>query len=294
MQVLDQPSAVTESNVESRLSSSIDNSDEISSPHIGKWNKLVSQTNWEKGTCILNWRSELAAAGLPGTAYSDDSWSKRVGISPQHTGRLRRVAERFADKQSSYTGLYWSHFNAAFDWDDAELWLEGAVQNGWSVTQMKVQRAETVGASDDMKPREEDIFTGEIEEDSYFSPESVHRQTPQTIEERTAVIGAADITEGFDAGSGQSAEPSDTPSNRKAAKPNKKTPLAAGALENITTAVALAKLQCLHLPEDFTEALEKLMLSVLNHKAAGWKKVSQQELADLFDLLKTLVYAVEG
>jgi len=45
---------------------------------------------------------------------------------------------------SQYEGLYWSHLQAALDWDDAEMWLEGAIQNQWSVSQMRGQRWETL------------------------------------------------------------------------------------------------------------------------------------------------------
>ncbi|MDR3181974.1 MAG: hypothetical protein LBT89_03490 [Planctomycetaceae bacterium] len=294
MQILDQPSVVAEDRLTGGTVGNItgdaaDNSDELSAPHIGQWNRLVSQTNWEKGTCILRWRSDIIAAGLPNTVYSDDAWGRRVGISPQHVSRLRRVAERFADTQKNYAGVYWSHFNAALDWDDAELWLEGAVQNGWSVAQMKVQRAETVGALEDLKPRDEDIYVAEIEEDSYYTAESVNRQAPQTIEERTAAIGAADITEGFDAGEVKLPESPETKPSKKPKKPV----AVPGAAENTSTAEALSKLQCLSLPEEFAEPVESLKLALLNHKAAGWKQVPQQCLADLFDSFKALVYSVD-
>ncbi|GHT21198.1 hypothetical protein FACS189419_01700 [Planctomycetales bacterium] len=261
------------------------NSDELSTPHIRKWQKLVSQTNWEKGTLILQWRNDLIAAGMPNSAYSDESWARRVDISPQHTGRLRRTAERFAGKQKDYAGLYWSHFNAALDWDDAELWLEGAVQNGWSVSQMKVRRAETVGATEELKPREEDIYVGEIGEDPY------RESTPSSVVPRTSVIGAADITEGFDADKIQDTEP--VKPEKKPKKERQKPIEAVAAFENITTAVALSKLQCLQLPADVMDAIEPMKLAVLNHKAAAWKEVTQAELANCFDLFKSLIYSTE-
>ena len=48
--------------------------------------------------------------------------------------------------REEYPGLYWSHFQAALDWDDAEMWLEGAVQNRWSIAQMQGERSRTLGA----------------------------------------------------------------------------------------------------------------------------------------------------
>ena len=94
--------------------------------HIGRWRGLVSTTNWEKGKIIADWRQDLKDGGAPQAEYSDESWSQLVGdVTPQHVGRLRRVHERFHETWKSYDGLYWTHFLAALDWDDSEMWLEG-------------------------------------------------------------------------------------------------------------------------------------------------------------------------
>src|SRR5262245_43352611 len=103
--------------------------DEVSLPFVGRWNHLVSDTNWEKGRIICQWREALQVTKVSPVEYSDEAWSRRVGgVTGQHVGRLRRVFQRFGDSYSRYHGLYWSHFYAALDWDDAEMWLEGAVQ----------------------------------------------------------------------------------------------------------------------------------------------------------------------
>lgn len=126
---------------------------ESSRPFVGNWHSVVSQTNWEKGRIIHEWRHRLADQGVAARLYSDPAWSRLVGeVTPQHVGRLRRVWERFGETQSSYSGLYWSHFLAALDWDDAEMWLEGAVQSHWSVSKMRYQRWETMGAVESQKP----------------------------------------------------------------------------------------------------------------------------------------------
>ena len=118
-----------------------------SNEYLGRWNRLVSTTNWEKGRIVAEWREALIEAGAPAAAYTDEAWSRRVGsVTPQHTGRLRRVYQRFASMREAYPGLYWSHFQAALDWDDAEMWLEGAVQNRWSISQMQGERSRTLGA----------------------------------------------------------------------------------------------------------------------------------------------------
>src|SRR5271167_2615244 len=87
-----------------------------SNEYLGRWNRLVSTTNWEKGRIVAEWREALIEAGAAAVVYSDEAWSRRVGsVTPQHTGRLRRVFQRFAAKRETYRGLYWSHFQAGLD-----------------------------------------------------------------------------------------------------------------------------------------------------------------------------------
>jgi len=118
---------------------------EQSKSFIGQWNQLISTTNWGKGEIISNWRTSLKDADASVQEYSDEAWAQMVGgVTPQHVGRLRRTWDRFGKDFEDYKGLYWSHFYAALDWDDAEMWLEGAIQNKWSISQMRHQRWETL------------------------------------------------------------------------------------------------------------------------------------------------------
>ncbi len=123
----------------------------------------------------------LEQAGAPAGSFSDEAWSREVhGVTPQHVGRLRRVYERFGAVHEQYAGLYWSHFQAALDWPDAEMYLEGAVQNDWSVSQMRNQRWEVLGGKPELKPRDGDIVASEVDED--FSPAADDR-LPAAISE---------------------------------------------------------------------------------------------------------------
>ena len=141
--------------------------DETTAPFVGQWNRLVSTTNWEKGRIILEWRQALVAAGGPAAEYSDEAWSLRVGnVTGQHVGRLRRVYERFDALRAELTALYWSHFQAALDWDDAEMWLEGAEQSGWSVAEMRRRRWETLGAVEADRPRDHETPSEPLDEDA--------------------------------------------------------------------------------------------------------------------------------
>jgi hypothetical protein len=264
--------------------------DKLSAPIEGKWNILVSRTNWEKGVLILQWRNELIAANAPGIAYSDDAWARRVGnVSSQHVGRLRRVAERFGDKYKDFAGLYWSHFFAAIDWDDAELWLEGAVQNDWSVAQMRVQRWETIGGSSEQKPQEDDIIVAEIDEDVYS-----RQSLPERIEGRSAAIGAADALGEL--------ETSSVPASNIAGEPSKKKEQTkkdrANQSESDSSAPRMGERELLmslkgisEFPADFAESLELLKVAILNHKLAGWKAISSEQVCQSLELLKLLTTA---
>jgi len=256
--------------------------DELSASHVGKWNRLISQTNWEKGAVILRWRNEMITAELPRSAYSDEAWAKRVGnVSGQHVGRLRRVAERFGNVAVDYPNLYWSHFQAALDWESPEMWLEGAVQNDWSVAQMKVQRWEATGAPAHLRPQEQDIFTAEIDEDVNPRNDSLPGPAERT-QPRIADIGPADIG-------------AETPPFDGADEPEKKKPKRLTEKNNGPSEGELLKgfKNLTELPEDLRDSLEMLKVAILNHKLSGWQNVSSQKLLGLLDALKALVVAVD-
>src|SRR5690606_33739933 len=129
-------------------------------PFIGRWQNLISTTNWEKGRIILEWREALIGSEAPATEYSDEAWAQRVGgVTSPHVGRLRRVYDTFGGDYETYPGLYWSHFLAALDWDDAAMWLEGAMRSGWSVAAMREQRWQALGAVEQDRPQAADIVT---------------------------------------------------------------------------------------------------------------------------------------
>ena len=259
--------------------------DELSTSHVGNWNKLVSRTNWDKGTIILRWRSAMADAGLPRTAYSDEVWARRVGnLTAQHVGRLRRVAERFGEAASDYPNLYWSHFQAAIDWEDAEMWLEGAVQNDWSVAQMRIQRDDAIGAPDRLKPQEQDIFTAELDED--VNPHNDSRPAPaEHTLPRTAEIKSADAA---------GTPPFDIAAEPEKKKPRRSVEKTAAVAEEPSAGELLKSLKNLsELPEDLHSSLESLKIAILNHKHGGWQQVSAQKLIGLLDTLKALVVAVD-
>lgn len=252
--------------------------EETSTEYLGRWNRLVSTTNWEKGRIIAEWREALIEAGAPPASYTDEAWSRRVGnVTAQHTGRLRRVYQRFGDTYEQYPGLYWSHFQAALDWPDAEMWLEGAVQNGWSVARMRHQRWEAIGAPADKKPREEDIITAELDED--VDPAGDQR-VPELISDSLGVVRDAEPP-----ARGESEEQAGVADAAVASEPPG-SPAREATVEPFRPFEDLPRL-----PPDLNEAFEALKLAVLHHKRSGWKEVSLGDVLAALDALRRLATA---
>lgn len=252
-----------------------------SQPYIGRWNRLVSTTNWEKGRIIGEWRESLEKSGAAPREYSDEAWSRLVGcVTAQHVGRLRRVHQRFGKSQPSFEGLYWSHFQAAIDWDDAEMYLEGAVQNGWSVSQMRKTRWEAMGALEKEQPRDEDEVSAELDEDFEAGETSPPESDPLT----------SSFGEVSDPGkSGRAGGDDDEQVESK----GRVDEVAAHVDEAAESAVQPVRPfeELGELPEDVADAFEQMKLAILRHKADDWSGISCDEMLAALDSLKELALA---
>jgi len=245
-----------------------------SQPFVGRWNTLVSTTNWEKGRIISQWREALERQQLPLAEFSDDAWARLVGgVTGQHVGRLRRVHQRFGPVREQYAGLFWSHFQAAIDWTDAEMWLEGAVQNDWSVSAMRRSRWETLGALPDQTPRADDVVSSETDED--FEP--ARNETPSTITGRYGEVQGPNLSEGPDFG-----EEEKLGETRPVAEMQipADADLPVRPFENLPP-----------LPDDVADAFEQFKLVILRHKAEKWAEISRDDLVASLESLKQLALA---
>ena len=273
--------------------------EEASREFVGRWNRLISQTNWEKGKVIAQWRSSMIASGVPVQLYSDEAWSRRVGnVTGQHVGRLRRVYERFGEVYSQYAGLYWSHFQAALDWNDAEIWLEGAVQQRWSVSKMRNQRWVAIGAPAELKPKDDEVITSELDEDvvTSFDSEALSGATGMA----TLPEGAKTLAEYYDEptdglnlqGKGKTANAQDTNSDDddsdsgKSKKTDDKTQSEDEMRSTVTSGPLFGNMP--KLPEDLDEAFEMMKLAILNHKLANWKLVPKEAVLEVLEKLRVL------
>lgn len=267
--------------------------DEIASEFVGFWNMLVSKTNWEKGKVIHSWRTKLQEAGMPRRIYSDDALAQRIGnVSPQHVGRLRRVYERFGDRKP-LPNLYWSHYQAALDWEDADEWLSQASEEKTSVAQMRIARWEKTGAKLKHKPKEEDIVDAEKDEDVNPFNDSDAALDPETaITPGRATVSIDDDDDD---------EEKEKKSKKKKHKQTDELGEYGGETEpweNSTEVFgtpevldALAKLD--DLPEDLAEAFETLKIAILSHKMTGWEEVKPKLIAAYLSEFKRLLVSEE-
>jgi hypothetical protein len=248
---------------------------EASQPFVGRWSRLVSTTNWEKGRIIVEWRESLVSQGLPVTEYSDDAWSRLVGgVTGQHVGRLRRVYQRFARTREHYPDLYWSHFQAAIDWDDAEMWLEGSKQSGWSVAQMRDQRWTTMGKLEMDRPRAGDIVSSETDEDA----EPSRTQTPPITGEYSEVSGPRH--EGPDFGDEPTGSRIESDADWLDGAPSVPPVDLVRPFENLPD-----------LPDDLADAFDAFKLAILHHKRGRWETIAAAGVLRTLDALKALVTA---
>lgn len=257
--------------------------DAASQPFVGQWNQLVSTTNWEKGRIILDWREALIETQAPAVEYSDEAWSRRVGnVTGQHVGRLRRVYERFGSVMEQYDSLFWSHFQAALDWEDAEMWLEGAVQNSWSVSQMRSTRWETLGAVEADRPRDEDVVASELDEDVEPTLDDTSERSNSS---RSGDVQSSPLHEGPDFGDEDSdgnakGKPSDSGASIYADDDSRETIEFVRPFENLG-----------ELPDDLAEAFDAFKLAILRHKQDSWEQISRDDVLASLDALKELALA---
>jgi hypothetical protein len=251
-----------------------------SQPYVGQWNRLVSTTNWQKGRIIGAWRQSLAGQGLPVSEYGDEAWARLVGgVTGQHVGRLRRVFARFGETHEQYAGLYWSHFQAALDWTDAEMWLQGAVSSGWSVARMRDERWRVLGQVESERPRAEEVVASEIDED--FEPARTSEPLPPSISGQYDEVRGPRL-EGPDFG-----DDSDSHAGSTAGQPSSGTH--EDAVELVRPFEGLPDL-----PDDLQEAMDALKLAILHHKADGWSAIGVADVLRALDGLKALATAPSG
>ncbi len=263
---------------------------ELQQPFVGQWNSLISTTNWEKGRIISQWRAALIEAGAPVTDYSDEAWASRVGgVTSPHVGRLRRVHDRFSEQAKTYPKLYWSHFLAALDWDDAALWLQGAVEEQWSVSAMREQRWKANGAMESDRPGSSQIVDVEIDEDTpdLGTAPAQGGSSPRDYEGDTDGMSSGPAYEPPDFG--DEAELAARPEGNHMNDANAAESGGIGVAENGAPSPMQPFAGLPALPDDLSDVIESLKLSVLRHKTTGFEDVSADTIRRYLDAVALLL-----
>lgn len=258
----------------------------LQQPFVGRWNTLVSTTNWEKGRIISQWRQALIDAGAPSTEYSDEAWAARVGgVTSPHVGRLRRVHDRFGDQHQEYAGLYWSHFLAALDWDDSPLWLQGAVESSWSVAAMREQRWKANGGREADRPMSGQVVDVDLDEDtpSWGTEPAQGGGSSRDFEADTEGVAAGPSPEGPDFGDEEAL------ASNAANGPAAATADAGEAKDGATASPVQPFAGLPALPDDLSDVVEQLKLAILRHKSDGFRDVSAQTIRRYLEAVGMLI-----
>jgi hypothetical protein len=198
-------------------------------------------------------------------------------VTSQHVGRLRRVFQQFGAVFDQYEGLYWSHFQAALDWTDAEMWLEGAILQNWSVSQMRGKRWETLGNAGD--PPQDSAIDSDEDAAAPFDDGEVASAagSPTTVvappdsRERPATRDDESESDSAEEDAPFDTEPAAAPSPAKARKP-----LAVDVDD---------------LPSDLADAFEAFKLAIISQRRTGWRDATPEAVIECLDALRELALA---
>jgi len=269
----------------------LDQDMDVADRFLGKWNHLISTTNWEKGQIICEWREALMTSGAAVTHYSDEAWAQLVGgVTSQHVGRLRRVTQRFGDVATQYEGLHWSHFQSCLDWDDAEMWLEGSIQNGWSVSQMRGKRWETVGTTPEQQTAE--VAQAAAEQKTEALAEDASALSISVPEDRAiSVPEDREALEDSDSAASSTTErsPSGTSNtDGELPSPGAGTSTESQPAEQINKKRSRLSVDVESLPNDLAEAFESFKLAIIAHRRENWRDTTPESVVECLDSLKQL------
>ena len=155
------------------------------------------------------------------------------------------------------------------------MWLEGAVQNGWSVAQMQDQRAKTLDTLDG-QDAEQDALPAEIDEDAPAEAAGL----PDSISATTAEVHAADEV------------PDDEPPADYLESADAAPFETADSLADQPPAELVRPFENLAaLPADLQDAFEAFKLAIVHHRLCGWQEVARDDVLGALEALKQLALA---
>ena len=105
----------------------------VEEPYLRELHKIDSGSSWQTAELLSRWKRE--------TKQTDAEIAKAANLNQSHVNRMIRVYEDFGDSRFRDVLLF-GHFKEALPWDDADMWIREAAQNGWSIRQMAEARNE--------------------------------------------------------------------------------------------------------------------------------------------------------
>jgi hypothetical protein len=163
------------------------------------------------------------------------------------------------------------------------MWLEGALQSNWSVSEMRQHRWETLGGLLTDRPRDEDIVIAELDEDCDPSRNELVDSIEPTITPVYDHALSGPVHEGPDFGE------EDVLSSQKSPALVAAHEVDAPAGEPVTLVSPFRNVE--NLPGDLGQAVEAFKLAILRHKAAGWQETSCESVLTSLEALKQLAQA---
>ncbi len=252
---------------------------EVSEGFVGQWNQLISTTNWKKERSF--WNGGKPSSRLKhlrhriATRLGQSGWRSYLAARRAASKGLRTIRKQSEDLSQALL----SHFLAASDWDDAELWLEGATQSQWSISEMRDARWKATGAQPETRPRNEELAGNMVDED-YVPISEV--ESGQDEEEKERLGSTGPLYEGPDFGEEAEA------SKDSLSEEDDDVPFEVeedGVREPIVNPFAGLPA----LPTDVAEALEQFKLAVVRHRASKWTEISQESMLSVVDALRVFV-----
>jgi hypothetical protein len=223
-------------------------------------------------------------SGAAVAEYSDEAWTQLVGgVTSQHVGRLRRVYQRFGEVCDQYQGLYWSHFQAALEWDDAEMWLEGAIRNEWSISQMRGKRWETLGTPPEDQLAETEADRLDVEPETEPETMATSASADGNAAETPAASSKSSTVQPIAA---EVAASEKTKSSAKGSSASTATQSPAESSKRIRLKVDVEEL-----PDDLAEAFEAFKLAIIAHRLEDWSETTPAVVVECLDALRELALA---
>ncbi len=249
--------------------------EEAAREYLGRWNRLISSTNWEKGRIISQWREALIEA-----AHRRPAIPTRHGAARRAMSRPSTLAGCGASiNVSSPRGI---RIRASIGATSKPRWIGTTPKCGSKA------RCKTVGRSrrcktSDRKPwalvqEQVEAEAIELDEDAAdVPPDRPPEGTAASAADAGAAAAAVEDDVAIDAvGDGDS----DSNDFADAAGSFEQEPVAPRPFENLP-----------HLPADLREAFDSFKLAIVHHRIARWQEASLEDVLATLDALRQLALA---